>query len=196
MNKNKLMRKIFEFIIISTFLSSCATVGTKTLYKTDEKLNINSLGYNTLDRDSILTIIYSNTNTVFDSTIIETFIEFGIDNYKSLNENLSYYTPDLEKIKEICNQQGLDALLISRLKFINTTMSVYFVPVSHNYDTEVEMKLFDKDGKLLYNTRHNTFKGNSYLSPPPVERTVHDGTKGALIRIFKNMGLIKTVAKL
>ncbi len=32
------------------------------------------------------------------------------------------------------------------------------------------------------------------MNPPPVERTIHDGTKGALVRIIKNMGLIKTVA--
>jgi hypothetical protein len=188
------MRTILKFIVISTLLSSCAAVGTKTLYKTDEKVDIHSLGYNSLDGDTILSRIYPYTNNIYDSTIIETLNEYGIDNYKSLNENMTYQTPDIEKIKVICSQYKLDALLVSKLKFIYATQTIYFVPVSHNWDTEVEMKLFDKNGRLLYNTKHNTLKGNSYMNPPPVERTVHDGTKGALVRILKNMGLIKTVA--
>ncbi|WP_147384084.1 hypothetical protein [Maribellus luteus] len=188
------MRTIIKFIIISTLLCSCAAVGTKTLYKTDEKVDISSLGYNSLDGDTILAKIYPFTNNIFDSTIIETLKEYSLDNYKSLDENITYQTPDIEKIKEICSQYNLDALLVSKLKFIYATQAIYFVPVSHNWDTEVEMKLFDKNGRLLYNTKHNTLKGNSYMNPPPVERTVHDGTKGALVRIFKNMGLIKTVA--
>ena len=49
------------------------------------------------------------------------------------------------------------------------------------------MKMFDKNGKLLLHTLHNTYRENSYMLPPPPHRAIRDGTKGVLKRIAKEM---------
>ena len=53
------------------------------------------------------------------------------------------------------------------------------------------MKLFDRNGRLLVFSHHNTLQGHSYMMPPPADRTVYDGAEGALKRIAKEIGMIK-----
>lgn len=127
--------------------------------------------------------------TVFDSTVDEIMNQYGMSNFINLHLPLSYVEPDLNILTDVCKTNQIDAVLLTKLKFINVTYSVYFIPVAENYDTEVEMKLMDKTGKLLYNTSHNTFKGNSYFLPPTPDETIHDGIEGALERMLKEMGL-------
>lgn len=96
----------------------------------------------------------------------------------------------IEQIIEICKVFDLDGIIVTKLKFINVTYSVYFIPIAQNYDTEVEMKLYNNKGELQIATLHNTYKGNSYMFVPSVEKTIHDGTMGAFKRIIKEMNTI------
>ena len=82
----------------------------------------------------------------------------------------------------------MDILIVSRLKFIHTHYSAYFIPLGQSYDTEVVMKVFNRKGKLLLSVLHNTVKGNSYFKAPTADRTVKDGTAGAIKRIGKDFG--------
>jgi hypothetical protein len=66
-----------------------------------------------------------------------------------------------------------------------------FIPIAKNWDTEVEMKLFDNTGNLMLTVLHNTTKGNSYFTPSTADRTIHDGTEGAIKRLAKELGLTK-----
>jgi hypothetical protein len=186
------IKKGIYFIVISLILSSCAAVGTRTLYKTNEGFQIEKIGFNKLDKDTILSKIFPQTDKIFTLTVFETFNEYGISSSKDFKTDLSFDNPDLTKISEICKEYDLDGLIITKLKFIHVTYTMYFVPIAQNYDTEVEMKLFDQNGKLLIGTKHNTLNGNSYMMPPTADKTIHDGTKGALKRIVKEMGLKKT----
>jgi hypothetical protein len=174
---------------MSMFFCSCATIGTVTLYKTDQPIVLKKIGFSQLVADSITTVIYPQTSKIWRNTIFELFIKYEIDSIKEMVDFIQFDNPDTSQIIEKCKENNLDGLLISKLNFFRVTYSVYFVPITQNYDTKVNMKLFDKNGNLLLSTVHDTFSGNSYWLPPSAETTVRDGTKGALGRVIKEMGL-------
>lgn len=67
-------------------------------------------------------------------------------------------------------------------------ISTFFIPVVSNIDTEVEMRLYDKNGNISYATKHNTLSGNSYMFNPKTKVTVHDGVAGAFRKMAKETG--------
>jgi hypothetical protein len=108
-----------------------------------------------------------------------------------LDNEISIIKPDTALIKELCIKNGLDAIIVSRLTFIHVTYRMGVIPIIKNYDTNVEMKLIDKNGALLLNVNHNTLHGNSYFMPPSANKTIYDGTAGAIKGIGKEFGWLK-----
>jgi hypothetical protein len=184
-------KQLTAFLSLSALLIGCATLGSKTLYKSDTSTRINTIGFTTLDGDSVVSKIFSETSNVFEKTVFETFHDYRLYDIKPIDTQLSIVNSDTSKIAKICQENNLDALVVSRLTFIHTTYSVDFIPVAKNYDTEVTMKLFDKSGKLIVAVSHNTYKGNSYMTAPTARRTIHDGTEGAIRKMVKELGLTK-----
>ena len=166
-------------------LCGCAAVGTKTIYRTENVPSLQRIGYCDLYDNETLISIYPRTNDVFHSTITEIFTMYGFPTPKKIG----FIVEEKKSISEYCENNNIDALLFTNLHFINVTYTVYFAPVASNLDTEVKMRLYDRQGNLLYSTVHNTLKGNSYMMPPPTHRTVSDGVKGAFKRIAKEMRL-------
>ena len=180
------IKTILLLIIIAISLHSCSIfVGTKTLYRANNSEKINLWGYTYLDNDSIISIIYPQADSVFTSTIVETFSKYSLEIPTKIYGNISFDQPDTVKIISICKENNLDGLLLSKLGFINTTYYVYFIPAMSNVDAEVEMKLFTKDGKVVAVTRHNTYKGSDYWVAPTTAKTIHDATQRALKKIIK-----------
>jgi hypothetical protein len=179
------MTRIFSLIAI--LLTSCAAVGTKTLYKSQSRPEILKIGIADVYKKEELSDIFLDTNEKFKESIQIFAKEKGSYQIVLLDTEMDYENPNKELIVDKCNLYNIDALLISRLKFIHVTYSMMFVPIVQNYDTEVEMKLMDKSGNLIISTRHNTYKGKSYMTPPTAERTVMDGGKGALKRIYAEL---------
>ncbi|MCL2290369.1 MAG: hypothetical protein FWC34_06660 [Bacteroidetes bacterium] len=174
------------FVIIAVLSHSCSVfVGTKTLYTARNIEKINTWGYTNLENDNTLSTIYPRTHAVFTSTIVETFAKHSLEAPTEVSANLSFENPDIVQIISICEENNLDGLLLSKLTFVNVTYYINFVPVFDNIDTEVEMKLFTKEGKVVAITRHNTHKGSDYMMPPTTERTIHDATARALKKIIK-----------
>lgn len=184
------LKTSFYLLIVSLLVCSCAAVGTKTLYKTSDNIQVHKIGYVKLAGDTILESIFPQTDSIFSSSITKTFNEYGV-NPVGIEDYLPFESPGINKIRGICKEYNLDGLIISKIKFIHVTYSIYFIPYAQNYDTEVEMKLYDKNGNMLVKTLHNTLKGNTYKNPPSVNMTIADGAKGALKRIAKEMGLTK-----
>jgi hypothetical protein len=169
-------------------LQSCSVfIGTKTLYTARNIEKVNRVGYIYLDNDGMLSTIYPQTETVFTSTIAETFTKYSLETPIKVYDIISFHKPDTTQIISICKENNLDGLLLSKLRFINATYYVNFFPVMSNIDTEVEMKLFNKEGKVVVITRHNTFNGSDYMFPPTTERTIHDATQRALTKIIKTL---------
>ncbi len=174
-------------LLLITILVGCAAIGTKTLYKSDSKHEIRRIGFTKLDGDSIVSRIFPQTDSIFRNTYQETLKSYKLSdsNIITLPKEFSITNPNTSLIANICRELNIDGLVISKLKFINVTHTAYFVPYAANYDTEVDMKIFNRNGVLVLSVRHNTQKGNSYLNLPTPDMTIRDGTKGALKRIAK-----------
>lgn len=181
------MRISIKLTVLLIFLYSCSTLGTKTLYKTKDEFRISKIGFCRLDGENHAGRMFYKMDEIFDSTVIHTFIESGLEIPVQIQTDISYESPELPEIIELCYRNDLDGFLLARLLFTNRVYTVNMVPVGQNIDTEVELKLYDKNGKLLIVTSHNTFQGNSYMMPPPPSRTIHDGAKGAVKRLIKEM---------
>ncbi len=180
-----------QFILFICLSCSCARLGTKTLYKNELNGEFARIGFSQLDGNRILSKIYPPTNYIFKKTFYEAFQAF---NYKDsdityFDKEIFYDNPDTATIVRLCTDNNLDIFILSRLKFIHTNYSLYLIPAGRTTDTEVQMKVFDKKGKLQLAVLHNTVKGNSYFSAPTAGRTVKDGTEGSIKRIASNFGL-------
>ena len=109
-------------------------------YKTKERIEVDKIGFVDFTADVVSIEIYPKANEIFRTTVIKSFAEFGIDSVSYFQNKFDYNKPDTNAIKNFCINQSLDGLIISKFKFVRITRS---------YDTEVSMKLFDKNGKLL-----------------------------------------------
>ena len=182
------MKKYFSIPAIAVIIAGCASLGTKTLYSAGNKVEIKKLGFSNLDGASFVNRIFPKTDSIFRSAFINTTGKFNLTPPIYLENELSIEKPDTALIMSMCKEKNLDGLIVSRLKFINTSYSVYLIPVGQSFDTEVEMKLFSSAGGLLFSVRYGTLKGNSYLNFPTGEKTVRDGAVGAINKIAKEFG--------
>jgi hypothetical protein len=184
-------KELTALLLLSILFTGCATLGSKTLYKSAPTTPIKTIGFSNLDGDSIVSKIFPQTSDIFKKTVFETFQNYHLSDIRSIDNELSVVNSDTSKIAKICQENNLDGLVVSRLTFIHVTYSVNFIPIAKNYDTEVTMKLFDKNGKLIVAVSHNTYKGNSYMTAPTANRTIHDGTEGAIKKMVKELELTK-----
>jgi hypothetical protein len=182
------MKNIFVGLLIVLF-AGCATTGVTTLYKTQEKVSIKTIGFADLCNDSSLTKLFPPTNDIFKQTLPIAFEEFGMKDVQHLDDRFQFQMPDTEAIKSACQKNNLDAILITNLKFINVSMRRGYGRMRGQADhhTEVDMKLFDKTGKLLFDEKYNTYYGNTYDQHPTARITIHDGTRGGVIAIMNDI---------
>lgn len=182
--------KLALCLTLITFLTSCAGVGSKTIYK-DPDTSImfpKRIGFTQLQNENILNKIVTGTSNLFDSTmnaelnklnITSEHVQFpSFENWSGLKK---------EEISSVCHKNQLDGLVFTKLKYINTKHSMMLIPTGQSQDTEVEMQYFDASGNLICHTKHSTILGNSYMNFPSPDKTVPDGTVGALKRLFKEL---------
>jgi hypothetical protein len=185
--KNKIAN-IWVFSII--ILSSCAAFGTKTIYKSNNlnSYDFNKLGFSQPANEMTLNKIKENTSKIYQNAIENYFTNKKIKIEKhDLTKFESINSIDTEEIKKICNDNNLDGYICTQIKYKFVDNYYMFIPLGKSEDAFVEMKLYDKNGMLIINTKHNTSAGNSYMMPPKAEQTIKDGTVGALKRIMKEI---------
>lgn len=177
-------------LLLALVLNSCGAFGTKTLYKTTSNSSKPSkIGFSQIAKQDIIEDVAEGSIKIFDSVIINQLNTRNINakkvNIESFDEFNSLKEAD---IKALCLKNQLDGMLFTELKFINVQYTtLFFIPIGVSEDTEVEMQYFNTDGKLLFHTKHNTHMGNSYWGFPSADKTVRDGTEGALGRILKEL---------
>lgn len=176
-------------LILSMALVGCGAFGTKTLYKTDSGMTKpTKVGYSQIARSDIVEKIVKGSTSIYDSTMARELANLNMISKKVTIEGFKGFNEiNKSQIKALCDEHKLDGLILTQLIFINVQYSTFFIPLGVSEDTEVEMQYYDADGTLLYHTKHNTHKGNSYWDFPLANRTVADGTKGALKRIVKEI---------
>jgi hypothetical protein len=165
-------------------LAGCETTGVRTLYKTRESILLKNIGFVDLSNDSSLTKTFPPTNEIFKQTVPEAFENKELKNVQYMHYLFNFDYPDLEGLKSACEQNNLDAILISHLRFINVPVYRYYRRAQIQHHTEIAMKLYDKTGKLLYNITYNTYYGNTYNTRPTAKMTIQDGTRGGVDAIM------------
>jgi hypothetical protein len=183
-----------KITVITVLFSSCASVGSKTLYRVDHKINLEKIGYAPLDfdttfvHDNLVSFqVYSNASNIYSQTLSKALKSNGYINGNEIHFKVSFSNTNKQQIINICNANNLDGLIVSKLIFINIIYYPSYSPIMKDYDTEVEMELYDKNGELQISTKHNTFIGNSYMLKPTTNKIIHDGTMGAFNRIMKEI---------
>src|SRR5688572_10191375 len=110
------MTRIFS--VVAILLTSCAAVGTKTLYKSQSRPEILKIGIADVYKKDELSDIFLDTNEKFKESIQLFAKEKGSYQIVLLNTEMDYENPNKELIVDKCNLYNIDALVISRLKFI------------------------------------------------------------------------------
>ncbi|MBP93026.1 MAG: hypothetical protein CMC55_02780 [Flavobacteriaceae bacterium] len=179
----------FILLILAIALTSCGAMGTRTLYKAEINLNKpTKIGFSQVANEDIMEKIVKGSTKIYDSTMTNQLATQNIKSNKIIVENYDGFESINEtKIKSICTDNQLDGMILTQLKFLNVKYSSMFIPIGVSEDTEVEMQYYDANGHLLLHTKHNTHMGNSYWDFPSADKTVTDGTKGALGRIIKEI---------
>ncbi|MEM9052026.1 MAG: hypothetical protein AAGC47_08255 [Bacteroidota bacterium] len=146
------------------------------------------LGYSQLQNEPLLDKIVDNTSLLYNQTMDSELDKLEIESKRvEYTDFVDWSSLQTEEIVDLCASNDLDGILFTKLIFINTKMSLMLIPLGQSMDTEVEMKYFDSNGNLMLHTRHNTANGNSYPEQPKAVRTIPDGVKGNLKRIFKEI---------
>ena len=188
MKTNKTLKTVSKlFFLFSIIFTSCGAVGTKTIYRTETSIEKPlRIGFSQLADVETMEKIVKGCSEIYDRTMIDLLNNQNISSDKiTISEFNSFEDISIENVKNICIENKIDGLILTKLKFINVSYSSMFIPLGVSEDTEVEMLYYQADGRLLFHTLHNTHKGNSYWNFVPAERTVTDGTTGAFNRIVK-----------
>ncbi len=132
------MRVKILILIFAFSIASCTAFGTKTLYKASEPIIVKNVGFSRLQNAVLLSTVFYQTEQIFHRTVFTSLNDVGISDVTHINEEIDYDNPNIARIKELCRQQGIDAILLTSLHFLHVTYSVYGAAISQNYDTEVD----------------------------------------------------------
>lgn len=189
--KNLLKPAFVFYMLIS--LSGCASLmGAFTYFATESPPTIKNIGFCQLDNNYRLTVLYPSTDTHYSNGVIETCRQFGLSDPIELGEQfVGFDSVDTLLISKLCKENGLDGIVIGKMRYVQVTETMMFIPINQRTDVEVFLKLYDYNGYLMCHTSYDTYKANSYHINPKADRTTYDGTSSALSRIQYSMKLEK-----
>jgi hypothetical protein len=172
----------FIYPLLFLLITSCVT--TKTIYKSETNCPMKRLGITNLNKQHpVINQMFPTLNKLFNNEIQQVL---STANYQVIitNDSLQFDTPDLDKVKTICNNKNLDGLVISKITFTHISNFVYFIPTSEYYDNILELKLIDKEGVIRLIIKHNT--GNDiYMSVPENEVSIKTSIDKATKQLIK-----------
>ena len=117
------MKQTVYIFALLIFLTSCASIGNKVLYKTTNPIVFKKFGYVNSEYDTVTNSLYSEANYLFTSTV-NNFIETNTTAVPSyLQTVIAYDNIDTLKLKNICKDNDFDVILLTKLYF----MGRYFV---------------------------------------------------------------------
>ena len=186
-----LIKTQFPLLLIILF-EGCSTSSSSSLQKSKEENKVHRIGYIDLYKSSNLLKIYSETTRVFRQSVPSSFRKYCINDVSFIRNGFSklidFEQPDTSLIQILCLQDSLDALLLTKVIFINTDYYIYAIPAGKSMDTEVEMKLYSRSAKLLATSLFNTKRQKDYIKLQPGNVIVHDATLGAIKDISWQLG--------
>lgn len=182
------MKYLFGILSLA-FLTSCAALGSKTIYKSEKTVPLQNLGCTQLFEAKDLNRIFLYSDSVYFSGLQREYKRNLGDSLMFVDASINFFSPYKPDIISICSRYKLNGLIVSNLRFMRLIMN--HIPAEGWTDSCVELKLFDSNGNLIIHTSHKTSIGNSYGLQPTTERTINDATAGALNRLLKEYHLLK-----
>ena len=161
---NKITTSISCLIIVSSSI-----YGQNQRYLSDGYFDIKSIGFAYSEYDTISNGLYSGFYDIYEQAVKNAFIK-DIQEIKFFNELLRFDIIDTNKIVTLCSFNNLDAFLITKTYFLSRDF-VYkgFLHLDKIYNPQlfqqgpycfyVEIKIFDKKGKLVLNSTAITLNG-------------------------------------
>ncbi|MBL7973747.1 MAG: hypothetical protein JNJ85_02470 [Candidatus Kapabacteria bacterium] len=180
------MKLSYILLLLVVVLSGCAPSGSSTLFKIQETLPIQKIGFTDCSVDSSFKPTgLTTTNSTFLFVFPNACNDHDIDSVQYCTELFDYNTPDAASVKRLCFVRGLDAVFVSSLKFLAPSVSAKY---SNGFvDIETEMKLVDKHGRLVVMVR-NTTKGTiSAGGIKKQEELIEHSIRGAVKRMAKEL---------
>ena len=189
------MKHIYCYLVILISFASCSSIGNKILYRTADPIHLTKLAYVNSEYDTVTNGLYPPANAVFTSTVDSFIVNHSLASPQYIHTTIAFDNIDSLKMKNICQENDCDAILLTKLYFI----SKYFIykkflnikPDNQQFlaftesDVCVEMKLFDKNGKLLIFSSYNTAEGNGTVFSP--KEGISKGIKGSLKEVFTSI---------
>lgn len=183
------MKSLLIFLVLAGILSGCAALGSRTIYRTKSNLiKPSKIGFTQLANQDVVNLIALGSSEIYTNTMVSRLENSNISpklihfaDFESLE------SMDPERVVDLCQDNDLDGVIFTKLIFLYVDYGMFIFPVGVSKDTIVEMVYYSSSGEKLLHTIHNTHLGNSYMAIASVEKTVEDGTIGALNRILKEI---------
>jgi hypothetical protein len=197
-----LFKKMFSLRLLIVFclpfvLMACKGFTNEVLYKSPERINLQNIGVANLvtGREGAMpaaTVI----NTTYIETVLGVFKEVNMQNGLYVNETIRYINPEPEIISEVCAENGFDALLISRFNTENVVYTSNGVlekrPIGTGVNTGIEIKLYDKTGKMLMHILNGNGINNSIIDLKSLDYKLVSCSKEVVFKLLSEVNSTKT----
>jgi hypothetical protein len=161
-----LIKRLSYLLLIATLAVCCET--TQVIYKTPVNRELNKIGIADLNkRSSKLDSLFPKLDSTFKSSTLKYAARFIGKEAMILNEKISCHIPDTFKIRDLCAKHNLDAIILTYIEFTLMINQIYFITTDKYFRCTLYTKVYDKNGKMLYNINHNS-KRDEYNTIPTV----------------------------
>ncbi|WP_422089663.1 hypothetical protein [Tenacibaculum ovolyticum] len=123
------MKKSFIFLIITTILTSCSVLGTRTIYKSNSGIEkATRIGFSQLAHEDIIEQIVKGSSLVYKNTMSSELSNRNIlSNVILIKDFDRLESVDSNIIEKICRENMLEGIIITQLRFLNVKYSNLFI---------------------------------------------------------------------
>lgn len=181
---------ILKQILISIsgilLFTSCET--SEVITKTKQHIELNNIGIALLNKKSSkIDNIFPKLDSTFNSASLKYGKRFLAKQAIALNQKFSCQFPDSMDVKNLCEKNNLDAIVLSHIEFKKIiTDLVPGVPIEKFYECTIYTKILDKNGNMLYSIVHDS-KNDEYETIPSTYDVVSIATGMSYKKINKLM---------
>ena len=179
---NQSIKKLLGLLCLTLVLSSCASLGSKTLYSglnSESKIKINKI---------LLTQPVLLNGNFYEESVNDLYfreLQRQLENYNIEVINSDLVVNDFDNIKpeteiRINQDSDCDYVLIGRI----TRLTV----MGQTSDFRVEYKLIKSaDRKLVYSSKYSTTFGSTYVGLPSEEKLMRDAIRLGLYKLKEDI---------
>ena len=149
------MKNLFYCLTACLLLASCES--TKVLYDAKVRTEIETVGIANLDKEPKHGKLFPKLDSNFRVSSMNFAKRFIAKQPVLLNEKISCSEPDVSKIKELCEKNKLDGVILACVQFRQVINNIPFLVRNSKYfESIVYTKLYDKNGNMLYSIVHDS----------------------------------------